>query len=55
VFEMAKKHRAKRGKPAPRELGEILDKGESWYYLRPKKIEVIYSPLFGWNKKVLSL
>ena len=55
VFEMAKKHRAKRNKPLPEKEGEVLDPGESWYRLTPKKIEIIYEPLWGFEKKVLDL
>lgn len=53
VFEMAKKHRVKRNKPLPVKEGEILDPGESWYRLTPKKIEIIYEPLWGFEKKNL--
>ena len=55
VFEMAKKHRAKRNKPLPEKEGEVLDPGESWYRLTPKKIEIIYEPLWGFEKKKLEL
>ncbi|MEX2028789.1 MAG: pyridoxamine 5'-phosphate oxidase family protein [Candidatus Curtissbacteria bacterium] len=55
VFEMAKKHRLKRGKPEPEKEGEILDPGEAWYMLKPARIELIYESLFGYEKKVLEL
>lgn len=55
ILEIATKHRLKRGKPVPKNLGEILDPGESWYKLKPTKIEVIYQPLFGYNKQTLEL
>lgn len=53
ILAMAIKHRLKRGRPAPAKEGEILDPGESWYRLRPTKIELIYEPLFGFSKKVI--
>ena len=55
VFEMAKKLRAKGGKKLPEKEGEILDPGESWYKIKPTKIEVINEKLFGFHKKVLEL
>lgn len=53
VFEMAVQHRLKRNKPAPEKEGEILGPTESWYVLKPKKIQLIYEPLFGFSKKDL--
>lgn len=55
VFDMAVKHRAKRGKEAPKKEGEILDPGESWYKVIPSKIEIIYQPKWGFEKKSLEL
>ena len=55
ILEIATKHRLKRGKPAPTKEDEILDNGQSWYYLKPTKIELIYEPKFGFTKKVLEL
>lgn len=54
-LKLATAHRAKRGKPAPTKEGEILDPGESWYSLKPTKIEVIYEPYWGFEKKVLEI
>lgn len=54
-LEIAKKHRAKRGKPEPQKEGEALDPGESWYKVTPTRIELIYEPLFGFKKQVLDL
>ncbi len=51
ILEIAIKHRLKRGKPAPKKIGEVLEANESWYVLKPKKIEIIHEPLFGLNKK----
>lgn len=55
LIEMAKIHRTKRGKPTPTEEGKILDEGESWYRLKPKRIELIYEPLWGFDKKIMEL
>lgn len=55
IIEVARLHRKKRGKPEPEQAGKILDEGEAWYCLRPKKIELIYEPLFEFDKKVLDL
>ena len=52
VMSVAIAHRLKRGKPAPKELGEILE-GDSWYRMKPTKIELIYEPLFGFEKREL--
>ena len=51
ILEIAAKHRAKRGKPTPKKEGEVLEGNESWYVLRPTKIELIYEPHFGFEKK----
>ncbi|MDO8504147.1 MAG: pyridoxamine 5'-phosphate oxidase family protein [bacterium] len=55
ILEIAKKHRLKRGKPAPTREGEILDPEESWYKFTPTKIELIYEPKWGFKKQVLEL
>lgn len=55
ILEIAKKHRLKRGKPAPEKEGEILEGNESWYKLTPTKIEIINAPLWGFAKKSLEL
>ncbi len=31
----------------------LLKDGQSWYRLKPSKIELIYEPLFGFDKKIL--
>ena len=51
---MTIKHRQKRGKPPPAKPGEILDPGESWYRLKPAAIELIYEPLFGFEKQKIN-
>ncbi len=55
IFQMAIKHRLKRNKKPPKKEGEILGPNESWYCLKPTKIELIYEPLYGFNKKELKL
>ncbi len=55
IWEIAIKHRLKRGKPAPIKEGEALDAGESWYKLKPARIELIYQSKFGFERKSLSL
>lgn len=51
---LATKHRLKRKKNPPIKDGEV-EEGESWYCLRPAKIEVIYEPSFGFEKKIFNL
>lgn len=53
-FALATEHRLKRKKSPPTRDGEV-EEGESWYCLRPAKIEIIHEPLFGFDKKVLEL
>ena len=53
ILLIAKKHLAKRGKPAPTKEGEIFETGQSWYRMKPKKIELIHEPIFGRIKKAL--
>lgn len=55
VFKMAVKHRQKRRKPEPTQEDEILDEGESWYRMKPSKIELLYQPLFGFEKRGIEL
>ncbi|MBX4211245.1 MAG: pyridoxamine 5'-phosphate oxidase family protein [Candidatus Yanofskybacteria bacterium] len=53
-FDLAKKHFVKRGKPEPQEQDDILQ-GDSWYVVKPNKIELIYEKLFGFEKQSLTL
>ena len=53
-FDLAKKHYAKRNKPEPKETDDILH-GDSWYILKPQKIELINEKLFGFDKQILQL
>lgn len=48
--DLATKHYKKRNKPTPKETDDILQ-GDSWYLLRPKKIELICERLFGFEKQ----
>lgn len=51
---LATQHRLKRKKSPPTRGGEV-EEGESWYRLRPTKIEVIHEPRFGFDKQILKL
>jgi uncharacterized protein YhbP (UPF0306 family) len=51
-MELAKKHAAKRDKAAPTKEGE-LEHGDSWYKLTPERIDIIYEPLWGFEKKTI--
>lgn len=53
--DLSKKHRTRRGKPLPAEGEDIRERDESWYVIKPKIIELIYEPLFGFDKKKLEL
>ncbi|MBI1984611.1 MAG: pyridoxamine 5'-phosphate oxidase family protein [Candidatus Wildermuthbacteria bacterium] len=55
MFEIAVKQRIKRGKEPPVKGEKILGKGESWYCLKPEKMEIIYKPYFGFEKQELKL
>jgi hypothetical protein len=52
---LATKHLAKRNKPAPTELGQILKPDHAWYRLKPTKVELIYEPLFGFTRQSVPL
>ncbi len=51
-FDLAVKHYSKRKKPAPKEADDVLQ-GDSWYCLKPRKIELINEELFGFKKQKL--
>ncbi len=53
-YDLALKHYAKRNKPTPNETDDVLQ-GDSWYILKPKKIQLIYEKLFGFDKQTLEL
>ena len=46
--DLALKHLAKRGYPAPLETDDVLD-GDSWYSLTPQKIRLIDEQSFGFD------
>lgn len=49
-YDLALKHFAKRKKPVPTEADDVLQ-GDSWYVLKPQKIELICERLFGFEKQ----
>lgn len=51
---LAVKHLRKRRKIVPKKVVDILD-GDSWYVLRPKKIELTHEEFFGFDKQILEL
>lgn len=52
-FELEKEIRKKRGLSEPKKPGEILEGGYAWYVLRPERIELIHTKLFGYTKQKL--
>lgn len=50
--DLARKHFTKRKKPAPKEADDILE-GDSWYHVKPTKIELIYEKFFGFKKQII--
>lgn len=52
--DLAVKHFAKRNKPAPDASEDVLD-GDSWYLVKPKKIDLICERLYGFDKQSLEL
>ena len=48
--EIIKKHAIKRKKPVP-EKEEVGMTHGKWYKFTPSKIDVVYEPMWGWNKK----
>jgi uncharacterized protein YhbP (UPF0306 family) len=56
VLKIANAYNKKRGRPLSNKEGEIFKyPGQSWYRLRPKRIELIHDRLFGREKQVLEL
>lgn len=49
-FDLALKHFAKRKKAVPKESDDVLQ-GDSWYCLKPKRVDVICERLFGFEKQ----
>lgn len=54
IAHIVQKYYIKRGKPPPAE-SEGSKKGYVWFMLKPKTIDLIYEPLFGYTKKALTL
>jgi uncharacterized protein len=52
--DLAIKHFAKRGRPAPNESDDILH-GASWYAIKPSKIYLIDENNFGFKRQLLEL
>lgn len=52
--DLAIKHLTKRGYPEPKETDDVLQ-GDSWYMLRPSKIDLVDEENFGYDKKSLEL
>ena len=52
--DLAIKHLVKRGRPEPEENEDVLQ-GDSWYLLRPIKIDLIDEKNYGYDKKSLDL
>lgn len=48
--DLAVKHFVKRNKPVPEEDEDVLQ-GDSWYMLRPRKIQLTHERLFGFDKQ----
>ena len=53
-YDLALKHYAKRKKSAPKENDDVLG-GDSWYILKPKKVELINEKLYGFDKRRIEL
>lgn len=53
-YDLAVKHRTKRGHPIPKEDEDVLQE-DSWYILRPNKIDLVDEQNFGYDKKSIEL
>ena len=51
---LAKMHYAKRKRPKPVETEDVLQ-GDSWYVLKPKKIDLICEEFFGFEKRTIEI
>ena len=49
-FDLIKKKSAKCNKPAPKESDDLLQ-GDSWYVVKPKRIDLICEARFGYEKQ----
>ncbi len=52
-LDLAGAHLRKRGKSDQVVEGEIIKPDHAWYRLEPRKIELIYEPKFGFEKRSL--
>lgn len=52
--DLAVKHFTKRDKPVPGEDADVLE-GDSWYLVRPMRIDLIHEKHFGFEKRTLTL
>jgi uncharacterized protein YhbP (UPF0306 family) len=53
-YDLAIKHLAKRNYPTPKEDEDVLQ-GDSWYILKPNKMELIDEENFGYKKQSIEL
>lgn len=53
-YDLAKKHLAKRSYPEPKKTDDVLQ-GDSWYMLKPSKIDLIDEANYSWEKKSIEL
>jgi uncharacterized protein YhbP (UPF0306 family) len=53
-YDLAKKYYAKKGKLEPKEDDDVLE-GDSWYVIKPSKIQLIHEEHFGFKKHLLEL
>ncbi|MEX1111948.1 MAG: pyridoxamine 5'-phosphate oxidase family protein [Candidatus Andersenbacteria bacterium] len=53
-YDLVTKHYKKRKKPNPERDEDVLN-GDSWYVVRPSKIELICERLYGFKKQKLEL
>ncbi|MDP2672144.1 MAG: pyridoxamine 5'-phosphate oxidase family protein [Candidatus Daviesbacteria bacterium] len=53
-YDLTIKHLTKRGYPEPQESDDVLQ-GDSWYIVRPTKIDLIDEEHYGYDKKNLDL
>ncbi|MDO8569255.1 MAG: pyridoxamine 5'-phosphate oxidase family protein [bacterium] len=53
-YDLAIKHLTKRGYPEPKEIDDVLQ-GDSWYVLRPTKIDLVDEENYGYDKKSIDL
>lgn len=52
---LVKKHLTKRKKLTAENVRQFLSPGVSWYKLVPSRIELIYEPMWGYDKQLVSI